>query len=657
MTRALTAHLDVEGILGAHGALEAALPGFHHRPEQVAVARAVERALNDRHFLLAEAGTGTGKTLAYLVPAALSGRKVVLSTATKNLQEQIIGKDVPLLRDVLGLPFEVAYLKGRQNYLCLQRYEAAAANPRFSTPEDAQLWPSLARWVETTETGDRAEWEAPEDWPGWRGLTVSSESCLGHKCPLYDACFVTRARKRAEEADVVVVNHHLFFADLALKRRGEGQTGTGVLPRYDAVVFDEAHALEDVAAEWFGAQVSSHRLEELSRDAGAALSETDPVRGTLLALATRVKWHADAFFEDVRRTLNLRREGQQRIPPGVLSELHELPETLDALESLSAFAARERDAPALGGIARRAAELAQELDALCRAEDDGQVFWAEARGRGTFLRSSPIEVGEHLRRTLFGGVDTIVFTSATLTAEGRFDYFARRMGLSLSAVEGDLPAVESVVVSSPFDYGRQAALYVPDHLPDPNAPHFAEAVADALVELCEVTGGRAFALFTSLRNMEAAWRAAKDRLPYQVLLQGERPKSALLDAFKQTPSVLFASHSFWEGVDVPGEALSLVVIDKLPFASPGDPRVAARIDALKARGEDPFRTWQLPDAAIALRQGFGRLIRSRDDRGVVAILDPRMRSRGYGPSLLRSLPPARRVESLHELRAWWEGEG
>ncbi len=643
----MKAHLDVEGILGAHGALEAALPSFHHREEQVAVARAVEEALAERQVLLAEAGTGTGKTLAYLVPSALSGRKVVVSTATKNLQEQIIHKDVPLLRDVLGLSFEVAYLKGRQNYLCLHRYEAAAANPRFDTPEDAKLWPSLSRWVETTQTGDRAEWEAPEDWPGWRGLTVGSESCLGHRCPSFDACFVTRARKRAEAADVVVVNHHLFFADLALKQR-EGARGAGVLPAYEAVIFDEAHAIEDVAADWFGSAVSSHRIEDLVRDAGVALEEKDPVRGTLLAHATRVKFHADAFFEDVRRTLGLRWEGQQRLPPGVLSELPGLPDVLDALEALSAFADGQREGgAALAGISRRAAEVSAELDALCRAEDDGQVYWAERRGRGVFLRATPIEVGEHLRRTLFAGVDTVVFTSATLTAEGRFDFFARRMGL-------EVPEVQSVVVNSPFDYGRQAALYVPDHLPDPNAPHFAEAVADALVELCAVTEGRAFALFTSLRNMEAAWRAAKDRLPYQVLLQGERPKSALLDAFRQTPSVLFASHSFWEGVDVPGDALSLVVIDKLPFASPGDPRVAARIDALKARGEDPFRTFQLPEAAIALRQGFGRLIRSREDRGVVAILDPRMRSRGYGKSLGRSLPPAHRVESLAELRAWWE---
>jgi ATP-dependent DNA helicase DinG len=638
--------LDVDAILGPRGALAAALPGFHHRPEQLAVARAIEAALTHRRFLLAEAGTGTGKTLAYLVPAALSGRKVVISTATRNLQEQVVHKDVPLLRDRLGLAFEVAYLKGRQNYLCLQRYEAAAAAPSFPSPDDARVWPELTRWAAHTATGDRAELEVPDDWALWRTLTATSETCLGQRCPAYESCFVTRARRQAEAADLIVVNHALFFADLALKSRGAQPQGVGVLPRYDAVVFDEAHALEEVASDGFGRQVSSFRVEELARDAEAALEDGHPMRPTLVALAASVRWQKEAFFRRAQEALGLRGEGQVRLRQGALSSLPALSSLQDALESLGAFCSGQ-DLPALGSVERRCAEIAFELGPLCRAESETEVYWAEARGRGLFLRAAPIEVGDDLRRRLYAAVDTVVFTSATLTAEGRFDYFAGRVGISLT--DG---CADAVRVESPFDYPAQVALYLPDHLPDPSAPHFAEAVAEELLALCGLTGGRAFALFTSLRNMEAAHAAAKDRLPFQVLLQGERPRSALLEAFRKEPSVLFASHSFWEGVDVPGDALSLVVIDKLPFASPSDPRVAARLDLLKSRGQDPFLAWQLPDAAIALRQGFGRLVRSRADRGVVAILDPRMHSRGYGKTFLRSLPPAHRVHSHAELRAW-----
>ncbi len=635
--------LTVDGILGPEGALAAALPDFEHRPEQLEVSRAVERAFEGRQVLFAEAGTGTGKTLAYLVPAILSGRRVVLSTATRNLQEQLFGKDIPLLRDVLGLPFRAAYLKGRSNYLCLHRYEAKAAAPRFDRPEDAALWPRLVSWAERTQTGDRAELDVPEDFAGWRELSSTSEECLGSRCPVYEACFVTRMRREAEACDLLVVNHHLFFADLALKAR-PGAKGEGVLPRYEAVVFDEAHALEEIASDFFGVQVSSFRLEDFAGDAQRALGPADPLGGTLSALATRLRWHAEAFFRDVSQRLRLHREGTVRLAPGTLAELPELDEVLDALAAVGAATGRE-DSPELHALARRSEELAEQLEHITRSEDPGHVYWAEARGRGVFLRAAPIEVGEDLRRTLYASVDTIVFTSATLTAGNRFDFFRRRVGLAESEVE-------AVAVASPFDYPKQAALYAPTHLPDPNAPHYAEAVADELVALAELTGGRAFALFTSLRNMEAAWRAARDRLPYQVLLQGERPKSALLEAFRAEPSVLFASHSFWEGVDVPGDALSLVVIDKLPFGSPADPRIAARIELLRERGEDPFSAFQLPEAAIALRQGFGRLIRSSRDRGVVALLDPRLHARFYGRTLLRNLPPAHRVEDLDALRAW-----
>ena len=658
--------LTVDALLGPRGALASAMDGYEFRPEQLEVARAVERAFSERSYLLAEAGTGTGKTLAYLVPAILSGRKVVVSTATKNLQEQILHKDVPLLRQ-LGLSFQAAVLKGRANYLCQQRFQAMAASPALATPEEARAWPELAAWADRTVTGDRAELDLPEDWPGWRQLSTTSETCLGQRCPLYESCFVTRARRRAEAADILVVNHHLFFADLALKTRGSGDgswASLGVLPRCDAVVFDEAHALEDIAAEHFGVQVSTFRLDELVRDAQRTLSPDGEPSPMLAALATRLQWHSEAFFRRAQAILQFRGASAVRLDPGALSALGELDELLGALAGLGAFAASSPD-PAWSALARRSAELAEHVEWVARTPEARHVHWAERRGRGLFLRAAPIEIGDDLRRRLYGALDTIVFTSATLTAQKSFRYFARRLGLDIAPSGSDPgfaaagcgePAVRTVSVPSPFDYPHQAALYVPDHLPDPSAPHFAAAVAEEIVALAEITGGRAFALFTSLRNMEAACAAARERLPYQVLLQGERPKAALLQAFQSKPSVLFASHSFWEGVDVPGEALSLVIIDKLPFASPGDPRVAARIDLLRERGEDPFSAYQLPAAAIALRQGFGRLIRSSRDRGIVAILDPRLRSRSYARALLASLPPAIRVGDLARLRSWYRAQ-
>lgn len=640
---------SVDSLLGPGGALEAALERYEHRPEQLKMAREVERALADRRYLLSEAGTGTGKTLAYLVPAALSGRKVVISTATKTLQEQIFFKDIPLLRDRVGLPFEAAYLKGRANYLCLFRFEAFDQQPRWAAPGEDAYWPVLREWALRTETGDRAELDLPEGFLSWGALSTTSETCLGQKCPLYDACHVTKARRRAEAADLLVVNHHLFFADLALRSAGKGE---GVLPRYEVVIFDEAHALEDSATEYFGMKVSNYRVEELCADALRALPPEDARAGMLSAVALKVRGAAEALFSMAPRVLGLGPEAQRLTKDSFSPLTLRVEEVLEGLAGLGAITAAEEE-PELLGLSRRSGELCEELDFIRRAESSDHVYWAEARGRGVFLRAAPIDVARELRKRLYSGVDTVVFTSATLTAEGRFDFFARRMGLAPDDGE-PVAEVRKVAVASPFDFRHQAALYAPSHLPEPNAPGFVEAVAEEIVLLTRLTGGRAFALFTSLRNMEAAHQLCAHRLPYQVLLQGERPKTALLDAFKREPSVLFAAHSFWEGVDVPGDALSLVVIDKLPFASPSDPLVAARIQQLRERGEDPFGAYQLPEAAIALRQGFGRLIRTREDRGIVAILDQRLVTKRYGSAFLRSLPAARRFAELPALAAWYE---
>jgi ATP-dependent DNA helicase DinG len=640
----------VEELLGPRGRLSQVLPGWEHRPEQLALAREVERAFAERRMLVAEAGTGTGKTLAYLVPAALSGRKVVISTATKTLQDQLFHKDLPLLRDGLGLDVRATLVKGRANYLCLHRLERVEREPSLLGPGADEAFLAVHAWAGRTETGDRAELALPDDFAGWPRLSTTRETCLGARCPLHEACFVTRLRARAEDSDIVVVNHALFFADLALRTsRGNGE---GVLPRYEAVIFDEAHALEDAATEYFGVGVSSFRFEDLARDAQVALEPADERSGMLSALALKVRGQAEALFSSAPRTLGLLSESAIRLTPALLRPLgRQVEGVLEGLAALGAFA-QGAEEPELQGLARRSNELGSELDFVRKAQSQDHVYWAEGRGRGLALRAAPISVAEALREKLYSSVDTLVFTSATLRAGNSFGYFCRRLGLLDQEGEPVHPLTQLAVPSS-FDYPRQAALYLPTHLPEPNEPGFVQSVAAEVLALTEVSGGRAFVLFTSLRNMEAVHGLLQERLPWPVLKQGEAPKHVLLEAFRAEPSVLFASHSFWEGVDVPGEALSLVVMDKLPFASPGHPLTAARIEQLEARGEEPFSAYQLPEAALALRQGFGRLIRTRADRGIVALLDVRVSRRAYGRQLVHSLPPARRFAKLEALAAWF----
>jgi ATP-dependent DNA helicase DinG len=622
---------------------------------------------------VAEAGTGTGKTLAYLVPAVLSGRRVIVSTATKTLQEQLWEKDLPLLREKCGLSFHAAYLKGRSNYYCLARGEEFARAPTFAARDEAALWPHIEAWARETGTGDRSELDLPDAFHTWKDLSATSESCTGRECRRYEECFVTRARALAAEADVLLVNHHLFFADLAMRT---SRAGVEILPPHDVVVFDEAHAIEDVATEYFGLQVSSYRVEELARDAQRAVSDR-PDLGSMMKQATaELRKSGERFFHAVAdglrgpasaarafgatrgarggqsRPLALR---EPREEDGIRAPLSEdvlgplerdqarVDGALDALRELLADA----DAPALSQLARRAGELRVELAAVTAMKEPSRVYFGEVRGRGVFLRAAPIDVSEELQARLYRRTDTVVMTSATLAAQGRFDYFRRQVGL---APEFD---VAEARYAGPFDFARQAAIVSPEGLPEPNAPGFVEAAAAAVRELTAVTGGRAFVLCTSTRNMLALHRAARD-LPYRILLQGERPKARLLEAFREEPSVLFATASFWEGVDVPGEALSLVVIDRLPFAPPGDPVVAARLRALEAEGRDGFSELQVPAAALALRQGFGRLVRTREDRGLVAVLDRRLVTKGYGRAFLATLPRCPLLRTLDEARRWWE---
>lgn len=652
--------LTVDAILGPRGALSAAMPGYEHRPTQLEMARAVAQALDSERFLLAEAGTGTGKTLAYLVPAVLSGKRIIISTATRTLQEQIFLKDIPLLRDQVGLPVTAALLKGRNNYLCAQRFERFERQPLFPTMEEAAHWEEFREWAYRTETGDRGETQLPDQWAPWFQVSTTSDSCTGARCPFYETCFVTRARKQAADCQLIVVNHALFFADLSLKLRGDGEFELGVLPAYDAVVFDEAHALEDVATEYFGLTTSSGRLAALATDVLAQTPGTDARAGPLSAMALELRTRTERYFTRVHDLLfpalepggafgEGRPQVDLRLTPESLAEARPLAALV--LETLGAIAAICPDSDAdLGTFHRRATESALSLEGTLNADDPSRVYWASTRSRTLSLRAAPIDVGQSLSTFLYDSVDSVIFTSATLqTASSKgddFSYVVNRLGLSGRPWD-------ALTVDSPFDYRSQALLYVPGHLPEPSSPEWTLQFAREVYQLLKLSGGRAFVLFTSLRHMDEVHALVTPHLDVQVLKQGDAPRRILLEKFVGQPSVLFASQSFWEGVDVPGDALSMVIIDRLPFSPPNEPLQAARMDAVREAGGKPFDEYQVPQAALGLRQGFGRLVRTAKDRGVVALGDTRILRKSYGPRFLESLPPVPKVQRFQEVKTWW----
>jgi ATP-dependent DNA helicase DinG len=627
---------DPAVFFGRNGPLARVLPGFEERPVQRKLAQAVAEVLDAGGLLLAEAGTGTGKTLAYLLPAVDLGRRVVVSTGTKNLQEQLVQKDIPLLARALGRDLSVAVMKGRANYLCLLRFASFAKAGSFRRLEEIPIYRAVEAWAPETQTGDRTEVaDMPDTVDFWREVSAASENCIGQSCSLFDSCYVTRMRQRALEADLVVVNHHLLCADLAVKDGSYGQ----VIPPYDTLVLDEAHLIEDVATQYFGVQVSSHRVEELARDVERELKAAGLDAREVRAEVEGVRRRGDRLFGLLSRSRRPGRLGPGWMPTAVAEESLGLLQRLEGLRT-ALLAVPDRPEP-LAALAGRALALAAELAFLLKAEADDHVYFVETRGRGVFLRAMPIDVSGRLRSLLFDGVRAAVLTSATLAVDGGFAYVKDRLGLQ---------PTDELLLASPFRYEEQAVLYVPRTMPEPQSPEFVEHAAEEVVRLVELSRGRAFVLFTSYANMNAVAERIAGRLDYPLLIQGEAPKAQLLDTFRATPhAVLLATASFWQGVDVAGEQLSCVIIDKLPFASPGDPVVAARIERLRNNGQNAFGEYQVPVAVLMLKQGLGRLIRTASDRGILAVLDSRLLRKAYGRRFLESLPPARLVHDLAEV--------
>jgi ATP-dependent DNA helicase DinG len=622
-------------IFGPGGMLEKCMPaGYEHRRSQLEMAERVDQAFRTKQHLLIEAGTGTGKTLAYLIPAIRSGRRVVISTATKSLQEQLYAKDVPFVRRHFAPELKVAVMKGRANFLCRAKVHQMEGQPVLKGLEELDWFRQIRDWEKLTETGDRSELSfLPDDGELWSRLDARRETCTGQKCTEFNRCFITAMHQRAADADVIIVNHHLFFADLALRQDDFGS----ILPEYSAIVFDEAHEIEDVASDYFSRAISNYRFEELARDAEQAVRLTHQGGPALLKRIVRVRERTREFFDRFPP-----REGRSAFEPTARASFveqnqeayQELSGAVKALET--AIAALPSKSEELVTVARRAAELRGELAFLLESSEKNYVYWFERRNKGVFVAATPIDVSAILRERLFESFDTVILTSATLAVGGRFDYLKQRLGLSASREH---------VLPQEFDFKQQAILYIPPRLPDVRDAGFAEKAADEIVQLLECTEGRAFCLFELVRP----------HLRFPLLVQGTAPRSVLLDRFRSTPgAVLFATATFWQGVDVPGDQLSCVIIDRLPFAVPTDPVVAARVRALNEDGRNAFAEYQVPEAVLALKQGFGRLIRTRTDRGVLAILDNRIQRMQYGKIFLESLPEYTLTRDIGEVRRFME---
>jgi ATP-dependent DNA helicase DinG len=622
------ASLTMADIFGPGGWLERAHPAYEFRGSQLEMAELVEEAFKRKQHAIVEAGTGTGKTLAYLVPALRSGERVVISTATKSLQEQLFTKDIPFLQKHFAPNLKAAVMKGRGNFLCRQKVRLMEGQPVLKGLDEVDWFAQIKEWEKVTETGDRAELTfLPDDAELWGKLDARRETCTGQKCPEFQRCFLTWMHQRAHEADIVIVNHHLFFADLAIRQDDFGS----ILPEYSAVIFDEAHEIEDVASDYFGRQISNYRFEELARDAENVLRLKGLASPPLLKRTTQLKERARSFFDAFPP-----REGRFPFEQAERSSFVE--QNREAYDGLAAAVKRlETELAALPSkpeellaVARRAFELRGELAFLLESNERNYVYWFERRNKGVFLAATPIDVSQILKEKLFAQFDTVVLTSATLAIGDHFDFIKQRLGVEMARTKK---------LASEFDFRRQAVLYIPPEMPDVRDANFAPSAAQEIARLLEISQGRAFCLFTSYNQMGQVCERVSRMVDFPVFVQGSAPRSILLERFRATPNaVLFATASFWQGVDVPGEQLSCVIIDRLPFAVPTDPVVAARVRALKEDGRDAFAEYQVPEAVLALKQGFGRLIRSRSDRGILAILDNRIIRMRYGKIFLESLP-------------------
>jgi ATP-dependent DNA helicase DinG len=626
-----------------------ALP-YEFRRGQLEMARAVERSLQEGKHLIVEAGTGTGKTLAYLLPALRTGQRVIISTGTKALQEQLFFRDVPFLESLLG-PLHVCYMKGRANYLCRHKLYALRDQPILNGLEEIDQYQQIAAWEKTTQTGDRAEIDGlPESSQIWSKLDARSDACLGQNCPNYEQCFITEMRRRALESDVIIVNHHLFFADMAIKQQARAAPDAGVLPEAAAVIFDEAHELEDVASSYFGIGLSNVRLEDLVRDVEAILRARQAHSTALKGCGEMLKERGRMLFAALPRSGGY--QGDGRMPFEQRAQFLEehgdvYLAVLNALHRMEGELERLRGVEESLGLKKRVADVREHLRFLLESENPNIVFWIERRARNTYLQATPIDVSDLLSELLFEQYPSVILTSATLTVQGGFAHLRKRLGLR---------EARELVVPSHFRYEEQALLYLPPGMPDPREPTFQVQAARNMRRVLDITRGRAFCLFTSYQQMRDLYERLLPELDYPCLLQGTAPRKALLEEFRNTPNaVLFGTSSFWQGVDVQGEALSCVIVDRLPFSVPTDPVVSARMRAVAAEGANPFFDYQVPAAVITLKQGFGRLIRSLEDRGVLVLLDPRIERQRYGKVFLESLPPYRVTRDIGEVEGFFAG--
>lgn len=647
----------VERVFGPDGLVARSHENYEYREGQVKMAEAIARVIQDKRHLIVEAGTGTGKTLAYLVPAitAAIGKKnrILISTGTKNLQEQLMEKDVPFLQKIMPKKFSAAYMKGRANYACLYKIQRADDQPMLDGVDEVDHFREVRAWSRETESGDRAELTyLPENLSFWSRINAKSDACIGQKCPDYEPCFITRMRAKAENADIIIVNHHLFFADLSVRGNQFGK----VIPDYTTVIFDEAHLIEDIAADYFGFQVSNFQFDELVRDAAALPIPDAMAVQSIMKACSRINAVTEQFWLRFRQA----RDAEGRFP---LSDSHltqrgvdggdhptALGEAYFALDDAFAALITATDVfsekiPEAESVVRRVRQARFDLDFIIRQADSNFVYWLERRGRGIFLQASPVDVSTLLQEKLFEKVDTCILTSATLSTNGSFNFIRDRLGLKASQTD-------TLIAPSSFDYEEQSILYLPKGMPDPRAPEFSSMAAAEIVRILQVTEGHAFVLCTSNSSMAALFELVSSRVGYPCFLQGTMSKTGLLEKFRETPNaVLFATSSFWQGVDVRGEQLSCVIIDKLPFAVPSDPLVAARSRHIDENGGRSFFDYSVPQAVISLKQGIGRLIRSKTDRGVIAILDPRLRTKPYGRDFLASLPRMRITSDLSDVNA------